>query len=284
MALKKTIALFYTCFISLYVFSQNNRALFYIPYAEMTTYAISQQDAFSFIGNQAALAQFNKLNIGAFAERRFLLKENSTYCFAAAMPTQQLGNFGVTVNYAGFSGYNEFSTGLAYAKKLGTKVDMGVRFNYYGYRIPQYGGASTVYFEGGTILHLTDKLNCGLHVNNPLGRKIGKTNESLSAVYKMGMGYEASEHFFIGVDISKENSMPVNVTGGFQYQFNKRFFARMGFRSDIGSAFGGAGISWGKWRLDVATNYHPQLGASPSIMFIYQSQKESTPANAKERN
>ena len=44
-----------------------------------------------------------------------------------------------------------------------------MQFNYYGYRIPQYGNASTVNFEVGAIMHFSEKFNGGIHAYNPVG-------------------------------------------------------------------------------------------------------------------
>jgi hypothetical protein len=66
----------------------------------------------------------------------------------------------------------------------------------------------------------------------------------------------------------KEEEKPVNVVAGISYQCAKRFFARGGFVGDTGSAFAGFGIGWNTLRLDVAANYHPQLGVSPGLSLI----------------
>ena len=109
-----------------------------MPYIGLGAYSTQQNDPFSFTGNQAALANTKHAGVGLYGERRFLLHETSSYTLAAAIPTQ-LGNFGLQLNYSGFKNFNENKIGLAYARSLGKKVDIGVQFNYYGYRIPAYG-------------------------------------------------------------------------------------------------------------------------------------------------
>ena len=244
------------------------------PYISLSAYSQQQNDPLSFTGNQAALARSKSAGIGVFGERRFMLAETSAYTLAASMPTR-LGNFGIQLNYAGFKNFNEYKIGLAYARKLGKLVDVGVQFNYYGYRIPAYGNASTINFEIGAILHLTDKLNAGIHVYNPVGGKLGNTSTSLSAdeeklasVYKVGLGYDASEKFFISSEIIKEEDKAVNVIAGLQYRFAKQFFAKGGFISESTTAYIGAGVAWKNLRLDISSGYHPQLGFSPGILLI----------------
>lgn len=246
------------------------------PYISLSAYSQKQNDPLSFTGNQAALAQSKSAGIGVFGERRFLLRETSVYTLGASLPTR-LGNFGIQINYAGFKNFTENKIGLAYARKLGKLIDVGVQFNYYGYRIPAYGNASTINFEIGAMLHLTDKLNAGLHVYNPVGGKLGKnSNEKLAAAYKIGLGYDASDRFFISSEIIKEEDKPVNVIAGLQYQFAKQFFAKAGFISGSTTAYAGAGIAWKNLRLDISASYHPQLGFSPGILLImnFKSKKE----------
>jgi len=239
-----------------------------IPYTVLSAYSTQQSDPLSFTGNEAALAKTASAGMGIYGERRYLLDATTAYVMAAALTTQP-GNFGVTVNNSGFKNFNETKLGLAYARNLGSRMDVGIQFNYYSYRVPSYGKASAVYAEGGAIFHLTEKLNAGIQMYNPMGTKLGKdSDEKLAAVYKFGLGYDASENFFAGGEIIKEEDKPVNVTAGMQYQFAKQFFIKAGFLSESSTVFGGAGISWRNLRLDIAGSYHPQLGFSPGLLII----------------
>lgn len=246
------------------------------PYISLSAYSQKQNDPLSFTGNQAALAGSRQAGVGVFGERRFMLNETSVYTLATSLPTR-LGNFGIQVNYAGFKNFRENKIGLAYARKLGKLVDVGVQFNYYGYSVPAYAKASAINFEIGAMMHLTDKLNAGIHVYNPVGGKLGKnSDEKLAAAYKVGLGYDASDRFFISSEIIKEEEKAVNVIAGLQYRFAKQFFAKAGFISESTIAYAGAGIGWKNLRLDISSSYHPQLGFSPGILLIidFKSKKE----------
>ena len=124
-------------------------------------------------------------------------------------------------------------------------------------------------FEIGAMLHLTDKLNAGLHVYNPVAGKLGKTSgEKLASAYKFGLGYDASDKFFISTEIIKEEEKPVNVIAGLQYHFANQFFVKAGFISESTTAYAGAGVAWKNLRLDISSSYHPQLGFSPGLLLI----------------
>jgi hypothetical protein len=252
--------------------AQSLRYSLSMPYVSLGAYSSRQQDVFSFTSNQAALAGAKFAAVGVYGERRFMLEETSLYGLALALPTKNLGNFGVMVNY---------SVSILMKTKLGLLMhatwavgDIGIQFNYYGYRIPAYGSTSSINFEAGALVHLTDKLNAGVHVYNPVGGKLGKeSDEKLASAYKLGMGYDASDNFYFSAEIIKEEDKEVNVTGGLQYHFKKQFFARAGFMSETGSGFAGLGLAWNTFRFDISASYHPQLGFSPGLMLLYNFKK-----------
>ena len=272
--MKIKLSLLLACIINFNsVTAQSLRYALAQPYISLSAYSVQQNNALSFTGNQAALAGVKNAGIGIYGERRFMLSETSVYTLAGSLPTR-LGNFGLMINYAGFKNFNENKIGLAYARKLGKFLDVGVQFNYYSYRIPSYGNASTINFEIGAMMHVTDKLNAGIHVYNPVSGKLGKNSgEKLASAYKMGIGYDASDKFFISSEIIKEEDKPVNVIAGLQYRFAKQFFAKAGFISETTSAYAGAGVAWKNLRLDISSSYHPQLGFSPGILLIMNFKK-----------
>lgn len=251
------------------MFSQTLRRPVAAPYIGLGAYSFNHTDVFSFTSNQASLAQLKNATAGVYAERRFMLNELNNYNAAIGLPTHS-GNFGLKAGYSGFSDYNETQLGLAYARKLGNKIDVGVQFNYNGIRVAGYGSASAISFEAGTIFHITDKLHTGFHVNNPVGGKFGKDQqEKLPSVYTVGFGYDASEKFFFSAEVVKEEDQPVNVNAGLQYKFIPQLLARAGISSATSSVWLGLGLSFGSFRLDVTSSYHPQLGISPGLLLIF---------------
>ncbi len=250
------------------VAAQSLRSPIAAPYLGIGAYSLHHVDVFSFSSNQASLAQMKGDAFGVYGERRFLMAELNMFSAVVAMPTTK-GNFGFQADYFGYKNFNESQLGLAYAGSVGSRLDLGIKFNYYSFRIPGYGNSAAVNFEIGSIAHLTEKFHAGIHFYNPVGATFSKgQNEKLRAIYKMGVGYEASENFLISGEIIKREDLPVNVNVGIQYDFAKQFFARFGIASENGSPFGAAGISWNNLRLDVSAAYHPQLGISPGIMLI----------------
>jgi hypothetical protein len=260
-------------FIALNSNSQILRRPVAAGYTGLGAYSINHVDVFSFTSNQASLAQLKNTSAGVYGERRFLLSELNNYTAVIGLPTST-GNFGLKANYSGFSDYNETQIGLAYARKLGNKIDIGAQFNYNGIRIAGYGNASAISFELGSILHVTDRLHAGVHVNNPVGGKFGKEQqEKLSSVYSFGLGYDASEIFLVSAEIEKEEDQPINVNAGLQYKFLPQLLARVGLSSATSTTWIGLGLTLKSFRLDVTAGYHPQLGVTPGLLFLFNLNK-----------
>ena len=85
-------------------------------------YSMNQADLFSTIKNRAALAQIKKKSIGLYGERRFLVEGLNNYLVEGAIATGS-GCFGIELGYFGFSRFNQTRAGLAYALKLGSRMD-----------------------------------------------------------------------------------------------------------------------------------------------------------------
>lgn len=241
-----------------------------IGYIKTNTYSSVHNDAFSFVGNQAALATLKNFSIGAYGERRFMLSDLASYCLTVALPTSS-GNFGIQANYFGGSSYNQSQLGLAYARNI-AKVDVGAQFNYHQIKISGYGNASAINFEAGAILHVSDQFQTGVHIYNPTRVSISKNgDEKLPIVYSFGMGYDASDKFFMGAEIEKVEDQTVNVNAGLQYAFDEKLFARAGVASATSSFYLGVGFLWNGLRIDVAASLHPSLGITPGMLLVYNS-------------
>jgi hypothetical protein len=273
--LNKVCLILFLTLTNAIVFGQTVRRPVAALYTGLGAYSINHVDVFSFTSNQASLVQTKNASAGVYGEKRFMLDELSLYQFAIAMPTKS-GNFGVKAGYFGFSDYNESQIGLAYGRKLGDKVDVGVQFNYNAIRVSSYGNSSAINFEIGTILHLTEKLHAGIHAYNPVGGKFGKNQEEkLASIYTVGLGYDASEKFFVSAEIEKEENQPVNVNAGMQYKFLPQLMARAGIATNTSNVYAGIGLYLKSFRLDVVASYHPQLGVTPGLLLLYSFSKKN---------
>lgn len=245
-------------------------------FAGAGAYSKQHADALSAMVNQASMAGFSNFRAALYAEKRYLLREWQQLQLAASLPLQS-GQLGLHLLYSGSSGYRETKAGLAYARNIGSKLDAGVQFNYHGIGMGAvYGSAYTVSVEAGIIIHLSDKVHAGAHVNNPVGGKWSKGGTGkLPAVYSFGLGYDASAVFFTGVEIVKEEDQPVSIQAGFIYQPLPLIRIRAGVSTATASAWMALGIAKKGWGFDITAAYHPQLGMSPGIILTVSGKKRT---------
>lgn len=245
-------------------------------YPAIGAYSKNYADPFSMIINPAALANLKQSGAGVYGERRFLLSNLNQYTATIGLPTAS-GNFGLQADYFGYSKYNETQIGFGYGRSVGTKVDVGVKFNYYSLQIPSYAASSTFHFEAGVVMHLSEKLHAGFSVFNPVGGSLSKeTDEKIASVFRGGFGYEASDKFFITAEIIKEENKNVGVNAAFQYAFVKQLLVRAGINTSNEQPFLGVGLNLGQLRVDFASKWHPQLGISPAVMLLFNFKKKES--------
>lgn len=244
-------------------------------YTGVGAYSHQFTQSFSFLANQAALGNISRPGAGAYAEQKYGLKALSLYMATAAIPVKR-GGIGVTMQYAGFSDFNESQVGLAYGKNLG-RVSLGIQCNYNMMHIAGYGNDAAPGFEVGSQWQISSALVTGIHIINPVGGHFrNHSTEKLAAVYQFGAGYEVSKLLFLSAELTKEEDRPVNVQAGLQYMFvPDRLFVRTGITTATTSPYAGVGWQWKNCRADVCVRYHPQLGLSPGLLLLFYGKQKS---------
>lgn len=242
-------------------------------YTRLPAYSRQFKDAFSFSSNTAAAATLQKFAAGIYSERRFMLKELSTYSAAAAFPTSS-GTFCVKGDYSGSSLYNEAAAGLAYARKLGDRVDVGIQFNYFTVKAAGYGSASAVTVDAGVIFQVADGVQTGIQVANPNRRSLGKGGEeTLPSFYSAGIGFDVSPQLFIGAEAEKIENSPLGVNAGIHYRFADKLVARAGVSSATSVYYIGFGVALKSILVHVTASFHPYLGVSPGLLLLYAAKE-----------
>lgn len=262
--------------LSAHTYAQTVRQPLTASYPGMGAYSKKAADLFSIVVNPAALANLKQTGAGLYSERRFLLNAFSQYTAVAGFQTKS-GAFALQADYFGYSLFNETQISLGYARALGTKVDLGARFHQYNLRIRSYPAASAFFVEMGLLFHLSEKLHAGFSVYNPVGGKLNQSvNEKIASLFRTGFGYEVSDQFYISAEMIKEENKHPGVNVVFQYQLINDFFLRAGVNTVSKQPFAGVGLKLGNYRVDMATSFHPQLGISPAVMFLFHLKKKTT--------
>lgn len=239
--------------------------------------AVCFDDVNASYSNQAGLAFVNGISFSAYGERRFMAEGLNSYLFAAAVPFDKIGTFGLALNYFGFSDYNEQKIGLNYARKLAKNFSLGVQLDYLGTRIPNYGAAHSVTVEIGILAKLNNKVSLGAHVYNPVNAKIGP-NDRLPSLFSLGLSYEPSKKVFLSAQLDKDiYNHPFVGRFGLEYRPLDAFYLRAGVSAAaFAQASFGVGVNLQQLKIDFATSYHQVLGFTPAFSLSYSLQKKNS--------
>ena len=111
--------------------------------------SICMVNVYSAYNNQAASAYLERPSFGLYYAPVFIGQGVSNLTGIFAMPVKKGGTIGVSVNYFGYSLYNEKKVGLSYAIKLAKWMSLGVQLDYLNTKISGYGSKNYVTFEMG---------------------------------------------------------------------------------------------------------------------------------------
>ena len=98
---------------------------------------------------------------------------------------------------------------------------------------------------------------------------IAADEPSITQVYRMGLGYDASPRLFIAVDCIKQTNQDLLGNMVIRYSFEEGLRVRMGWQTNISQPVIGAGLYWRHTWTDIIVSYHPYLGFTPAVQMIY---------------
>jgi hypothetical protein len=221
--------------------------------------------------NQAILAYIHAPKAGLDYNQGIIADQNlSTKSAGLVLPTNW-GTLGLNFRYFGFSLYNEQKIGLAFGKKLGEKLAVGVQLDYFRTYIGNdYGSAQAVSFEIGLYSKINDDLEIGAHIFNPVGTEIGKDlPELIPIVFSLGLLYHIDDDLLIATEVKKGLKEKPNFKFGIEYSIGEYFVSRVGLSTAPSLFTFGFGINYKRFVFDIGTAYHQTLGFTPAVSLLF---------------
>ena len=219
--------------------------------------------------NPARLAVVKSVSASLYAEQRFLLAELLAGQMAAAIPASP-GSFGISGSRFGGAEYNYAQLGLAYARSLGNRADLGLRFHYARQQAAGYRNAGFIYFELGSLIRINDQLQMGLHVVQPLPAFAKSKETGALSSYCVGFGYRPSAAVVVIAEMIRKEGQPASLHAAMRYRFERRLQASIGINTGTDSFYMGGGVGLGWLVVEAVSSFHPLLGLSPALMISFQ--------------
>lgn len=230
------------------------------------------ENVFANFHNQAGLAGVNRFGVGIAYKNNFILRETGLKSAALAIPIKSVGVIGVNVSSFGFDQYAENKYGLAFAKKFGKVISMGLQLDYMQTRFTEpYGSKGVLFGQFGIRGQLTEELAIGVHVYNPTRTNLDKNlNDRVPTILKSGISYAFNERLITVFEIEKDLESKMNLKAGAEYGIHEKFELRFGVNSLQRKISFGAGINLDDWEIDLASEYHQALGFVPNMSIRWQ--------------
>ena len=233
-------------------------------------YGDMHQDVFGALVNPANVAHAASLSAGIYGERRYMLEGLQQFCGLVRFPLVKSG-LGLQLDYAGSALMNETALGIAYGKKLGEQLSVGIRFQYYQLQVPGYVRAPALWAGAGLLFQLTPQLQTGFSFTRSAKPQLHSSEPPLTQVYRFGMGYEPSQRVCISTDWIKETNKNLMGVIALRYAFEEGFRLRLAWQTTTQQPVAGAGLYWkGSWT-DLLISYHPHLGFTPAFQMSWNA-------------
>lgn len=234
--------------------------------------SLNFENVFSNFHNQAGLATIQNVSAGIAYKNNFLLAETGLKAAAFAIPIKKAGVIGVNVSSFGFDQFAENKYGLAFAKNFGDKLSMGLQLDYLQTRFTEpYGQKGVLFGQFGIQSKINDELMLGVHLYNPTRSSLDKQlNDRVPTILKTGISYTFNEQVITVLEVEKDLEQKINVKAGAEYGVHEKFDVRFGLNSLQRKVSFGAGINLEDWEIDLASEYHQNLGFVPSMSVRWQ--------------
>lgn len=235
---------------------------------------VSLRDLWAIVNNQAGIAFIDRPILGVSYEERFQMKEMSLKTVAFVLPTNRVGNFGVSYTHFGDDEYNETRINLGYAMKLGGHFAMGLAFDYLGMSVlgaSEGGSTGTITGELGIMGEPVENLWISVHAYNPFGVRISnyEYEEKVPTLLRLGALYYFSKSLFFLTEVEKDIDHDVRVKAGIEYTFLEKFIFRGGIATQPTEYSAGFGLLLKSFQVNLAFYKHQYLGYTPSVALSY---------------
>lgn len=217
--------------------------------------------AFSGLHNQATTAFLEK-SVGAvsYQNRYFLNQLNLGHGSIAWV--KNWGTLSVNGTFFGGELYQQSKFGLAYARKFGPYLAMGLQLNYENSYVSEGRNLGAATFEFGIIARPTDALKIGFHIYNPNRSTFDEqTEQRLPALGRLGLVFTFSDKALLALEARSNLVYNERYAGAFEYSILERLSIRAGlaFQNDL-MASTGLGFKFGELQANLAYEYGFILG------------------------
>lgn len=228
------------------------------------------QDVWSLQHNSAGIAQLNRPIFALAYQRHFSDQELSTQKAVFVIPFGK-NVVGLSFQRYGIPDYLEQVTSISYAKNFSGALAISIAVKHHQLSVAKYGSERLISIDAGMQYRINEKLWIASHISNPAKASFNnQAGTNLPVGLSIGFSYTFSDKVFVISDIQKYLNAGIDTKVGLEYKIIKWFALRGGLSANPFKQYGGFGINYHRFALDVAISSHLQLAYSPNLGFSYE--------------
>ncbi len=258
------------CIILLLISYESMAQTYVSPsYQAMGCTGTALQGIHGLTANPAGLVGVERPTVSLGYQQHFLTSEIATQAVLLGVPSR-LGTFGAMGQRYGLSGaYDEMKAGLAYAKRFGPALAIGMMASYHQLFIPRYLVVYSFSLDVGVQYRVADDAVIGLQYTNVGNADYGEDVYGvLPAHIRLGGHYRLGQ-VILALDGVYRLERELGAHVGLEYRIVGPLSLRGGLSINPMAQHAGFGIHWQRFAFDAAATFHPRLGASPQIGISY---------------
>lgn len=257
------------CFFYLPVWAQSN-----LRCADIRTLGIGGSTTISSVlFNPAALGLSTNQFIDINYFNKYRLKELSTASVVYGN-SRLLLPFALHISSFGYQKYRETLFRLALSKTLSSQWIIGISAQFTLLQTELYEeDTKKVSTDVGILFVPDENLLIGLSITDlpsvSINNKSADNKEFNYYSVQGGFQYQFMNNLLIGISANYNDQSILCFNLGMEYTAYKHFFLRTGVQTNPLSPAFGAGVKVAAFRLDMAANYHAQLGVCSGVGFSF---------------
>lgn len=231
--------------------------------------SVAITNVFSANNNAGAITQTKTFQAGLYSEQRFSESHLQTTNVCLVVPTKHI-HIGGSINYFGYSAFNQQRFALSVAKQLSSGFSLGVQLNYVSTYIQDYGTTGSPTLGIGIYSKPLANLSLAFVVFNPTQTTYGKNSKDRIPTYaRLGCGYTLSSKLKLVAEADQQLNAKLIWRGGVYYQIHEVLALALGVSNAPTHFTFGTSITLKKIKVDLAASVHEVLGITPHLAIVF---------------
>lgn len=220
--------------------------------------------------NEAQLGLGQRLGFWAGTALPYGVEGWKTAHFQGLAGIGKFGGAALGIEHSATDIYSEQRFRLSYGRRLAETFYLGGSADVLRVSAQEYGSSTLATFGISLLARALPKLWIGARIQNPFQQKMGE--DVLPGILRIGASWKPSDLLLMSLEMEKDLERRGAIKAGLEYRPVSILVVRAGMRSNkIARLSFGAGLRLkNNLSFDLASEWHPSLGLTPSAMISWK--------------